>query len=91
MLHAITVPIADGQLGPLMAKMRTWLDDRRYEPTTFRYQLGGERTVIYVEFKIEAEARAFAETFKGELVSSATPLGATTSSAVPGAQPYATL
>ncbi len=31
MLHAITVAIADGQLGPLMAKMRTWLDDRRLE------------------------------------------------------------
>ena len=82
MLQAITVPIADGQLGPLMAKMRTWLDDRRLELAIFRYHLGAERGVIYVEFKIETEARAFAETFKGDLVSSATPFGERTSSAV---------
>jgi hypothetical protein len=75
MLHMVTVEFAAGDLGALMAAMRTWLDDRMFEPDTFRYQLGAEPAAIYVEFKIEAEARAFAERFQGELASAGRPLG----------------
>jgi hypothetical protein len=62
-MSQVAVNVANGDLGTLMAKMRVWLDERRFEPNTFEF--GNARAIIYMEFKIEAEAAAFAEAFNG--------------------------
>jgi len=59
------------QLIPTMADMRTWLDHQHFEPTTFRYTFGGGGIVIRVDFSAEAQASAFADSFRGALVAAA--------------------
>lgn len=50
-----------------MTSMREWLDHRRFEPSTFRYTFEAPGLVFQVDFKIEAEAMAFAQAFGGEV------------------------
>ena len=50
-----------------MTSMREWLDHRRFEPSTFRYRFEPPGLVFQVEFKTEAEAVAFANTFAGRV------------------------
>lgn len=57
-----------GQFVEQMNEMRTWLDSRRVEPSTFRYDHVAGGVVIRVEFAVEAEAAAFASDFGGALV-----------------------
>jgi hypothetical protein len=50
-----------------MTSMREWLDHRRFEPSAFRYRSEPPDLVFQVEFKTEAEAVAFANTFAGRV------------------------
>jgi hypothetical protein len=50
-----------------MTSMREWLDHRRFEPSAFRYRFEPPDLVFQVEFKTEAEAVAFANTFAGRV------------------------
>lgn len=50
-----------------MTSMREWLDHRRFEPSTFRYRFEPPGLVFQVEFKLEAEAIAFAQAFAGQV------------------------
>jgi hypothetical protein len=65
MLHQTKVVIHANDLGEVMAKMRSWLDDHRYEPDTFRCVIAAKRASVSVEFKVQEEAAAFAEQFDG--------------------------
>jgi hypothetical protein len=44
-----------------------WLDGQRFEPDVFRCTTDDERITCRLEFKVESEATACAETFGGEL------------------------
>lgn len=50
-----------------MSEMREWLDHRRFEPSTFRYSFESPGLVFQVDFKMEAEAMAFAHAFDGKV------------------------
>ena len=50
-----------------MSEMREWLDHRRFEPSAFRYALDSPGFVFQVDFKMEAEAIAFAHAFDGQV------------------------
>jgi hypothetical protein len=50
-----------------MTRMRTWLDHNRVEPDSFRHFAGRSGVVFRAEFKLETEAKAFAEAFDGRL------------------------
>ena len=54
-----------------MEQMRTWLDERRYEPATFRYTFCSGAILFRVDFPVEAEANEFATAFGGKLVGGA--------------------
>ena len=56
------------ELASTMLKMREWLDSRRFEPDVFRHTVDETKITIHLQFKIEDEAIAFAETFSGQLV-----------------------
>lgn len=58
----------DTALPDRMEKMRTWLDDHRFEPATFRYAFARQGIVCRVDFPVEEEAAAFAGAFEGKLV-----------------------
>jgi hypothetical protein len=51
-----------------MVQMWTWLNQRRLEPTTFRYEFTTHGIICRVDFPIEADAAAFATSFDGKLV-----------------------
>ena len=57
----------DDKLVATMETMRTWLDHQRFEPSFFRYKLGGRLVVVRVDFTVEDEALAFAKAFSGNV------------------------
>jgi hypothetical protein len=80
MLYTVEVHLVDRDLVASMTDMRTWLDNKRCEPDTFRYTTSGANVVLRVEFKRAEEAASFADAFAGRLLSNgdATGTGATT-------------
>ena len=71
----VEIRLNEGEHGALttrMSSMRQWLDHRRFEPAAFRYSSASGGFVLRVEFIVEAEARAFAEEFAGQVVDPAT-------------------
>jgi hypothetical protein len=64
----VSVGIADrADLSTKMEAMRTWLDQRRFEPATFRCQYSHRGIVVLVTFIVDMEAAEFAQTFDGEV------------------------
>ena len=51
-----------------LTDMRVWLDEHRYEPSTFTYFFLDPGMKIRVAFKLAAEAEAFAQEFRGVLL-----------------------
>ena len=69
-MFPVEIRIADeNAVTDRMNTMREWLDHRRFEPSIFRYTFDGTGLVFLVDFKLEAEAIAFAQAFDGRLVS----------------------
>jgi hypothetical protein len=63
------VPIPDANdLSERLTDMRVWLDEHRYEPSTFAYFFIPPGMTIRVSFKVEDEAKKFAERFDGSLL-----------------------
>ena len=56
----------DGLAEP-MAKIRTWLDRERIQPSVFRLSLILGATIFRLEFKAATEAEAFARAFGGQV------------------------
>ena len=63
------VRILDGNdLVERLTDMRVWLDEHRYEPSTFTYFFLHPGMKIRVSFKVDGEAEAFAQKFGGSLL-----------------------
>jgi hypothetical protein len=63
------VPLVDeNDLAGQLTDMRIWLDQHRYEPSTFTYFFLDPGMKICVAFKLAAEAEAFAQEFRGVLL-----------------------
>ena len=68
-MRTTEVPLFDeNDLTVRLTDMRVWLDERRYEPSTFTYFFLDPGMKIRVTFKIDREAEAFAQEFGGTLV-----------------------
>ncbi len=64
-MRFVQVRLPADEMMERMSDMRLWLDGRRFEPSRFSYAQAANDVVVTVEFKIDAEARAFAERFAG--------------------------
>jgi hypothetical protein len=63
------VPLLDeNDLAGRLTDMRVWLDEHRYEPSTFTYFFLDPGMKIRVAFKLAEEAEAFAQEFRGVLL-----------------------
>jgi len=60
--------VDDNDLGDVLAKMREWLDRRRYQPATFRYTFAARSILCTIDFGREAEAAELARAFDGRIV-----------------------
>lgn len=66
-MHTVTIRQRPGELYVRMAAMRIWLDERRFEPSSFTCQDGEAQVLLRVEFKVADEAAAFARQFGGKV------------------------
>jgi len=67
-MFQVEVRVADGSALPdRMEKMRIWLDERHFEPATFRYSFIPNGILFRIDFPAEAEATEFATAFDGSL------------------------
>ena len=67
-MRTVTIRVNPADFVEQMTAMRLWLDDHRFEPSTFRYSEDGNDIVIDVGFKVEAEAAAFSTRFNDKAV-----------------------
>jgi len=72
MQYIVEVNVEGGDIVGPMGRMRTWLDHRRIEPDVFRHVSNGAEITFRVDFKVPAEAAAFARAFGGRLIGSPT-------------------
>ena len=64
-MYAVNVHVEQRDLSRQMSAMRIWLDERRFEPSTFSCRDTDHGMLVSVEFKVPREAEAFAEHFDG--------------------------
>jgi len=66
-MSKVEVSLRSSELSGAMAEMRMWLDARRFEPSVFCCREEGSGFVVLVDFKVTAEAGAFADRFSGQI------------------------
>ena len=64
-MYGIDIRVQQGDLSRQMSAMRIWLDEHRFEPSTFSCRDTDSGTLVCIEFKVPREAEAFAEHFDG--------------------------
>ena len=64
-MYAVDIHVEQGDLSRQMSAMRIWLDEHRFEPSTFSCRDADHGMLVCVEFKVPREAEAFAEHFDG--------------------------
>jgi hypothetical protein len=64
-MYAVDIDVEQGDLSRQMSAMRIWLDEHRFEPSTFSCRDADHGMLVSVEFKIPGEASAFAQRFDG--------------------------
>jgi len=64
-MYLVDIRMQPGDLSRQMSAMQLWLDDHRFEPSTFSCRDTDCGMLVSVEFKISREAAAFAERFDG--------------------------
>jgi hypothetical protein len=66
-MRTVEINLEPGELCEQMAAMRIWLDDRRWEPSTFSCRNDGPGVLLRIDFKIAQEGEAFARRFGGRV------------------------
>jgi hypothetical protein len=64
-MRTVEVSLQPSELSRLMAAMRIWLDERRFEPSIFSCHECAAGVLMRVDFKAADEAEAFAQRFGG--------------------------
>jgi len=64
-MYAVDIRMTPGELSRQMSEMRVWLDERRFEPSTFYCHNQSFGMLVSVEFRAAQEAEAFADRFDG--------------------------
>ena len=66
-MHTVEIRLPQADLRDKMNAMRMWLDERRFEPSTFASHVNGSVMCLSVSFRSVEEARAFAAQFSGRV------------------------
>jgi hypothetical protein len=64
-MSAVELRLSAGDLPREMEAMRVWLDQHRFEPSSFSCRDVDDGVLVSLEFKIECQAHAFADRFGG--------------------------
>jgi len=66
-MRTVEMRLQPQELSGTMAAMRMWLDERRFEPSSFTCHGCGAGVLVRVDFKMAEEADAFARCFGGSV------------------------
>jgi hypothetical protein len=66
-MHTVEISLKPNELSAAMADMRIWLDEHRFEPSVFCCREDGASVFVSIDFKVIAEAEAFADRFSGQV------------------------
>jgi hypothetical protein len=66
-MRTVEIRMSRQELSERMAMMRMWLDEHRFEPSTFSSRDVENGVLVRIEFKEAREAEAFAARFDGRL------------------------
>ena len=64
-MRSVEMRLQPQELSEMMAAMRVWLDERRFEPSSFTCHDCGAGVLVRVDFKVAEEADAFSRGFGG--------------------------
>ena len=64
-MNAVELRLSQSALPQEMGAMRVWLDQHRFETSSFSCRDAEGGVIVSLEFKIASEAHAFAERFGG--------------------------
>jgi len=64
-MSAVELRLSSSDLPEKMGAMRVWLDQQRFEPSSFSCRDVDDGVLVSLEFKIAHQAHAFAERFGG--------------------------
>ena len=64
-MYAVDIRMTPGELSRQMSEMRVWLDERRFEPSTFYCHNQSFGMLVSVEFRAAQEAEATKACSKG--------------------------
>jgi hypothetical protein len=64
-MRAVEIRLPPSDLSKQMAAMRIWLDEHRFEPSSFACRDSEFGVLVCLEFKIARQADEFAERFGG--------------------------
>ena len=65
-MRAVEVRLPPRELSRRMGAMRIWLDEHRFEPSSFACRDSEYGVLVCLEFKIACQAEQFAERFGGQ-------------------------
>ena len=65
LMYAVDIRMRPEELSRRMSEMRMWLDENRFEPSTFSCHDQSFGVLVSVKFRIAQQAEAFAERFGG--------------------------
>jgi hypothetical protein len=66
-MRTVEMRLEPQELSGTMAAMRMWLDERRFEPSSFTCHDCGAGVLVRVDFKVAEEADAFGRCFGGSV------------------------
>ena len=64
-MHVVEIRLRPSELSMQMGAMRIWLDEYRFEPSSFACSEGSSGVVVSLEFKSGRRAEEFAKRFGG--------------------------
>jgi hypothetical protein len=67
-MMTVEVPVPTDDISTPMRNMRQWLDDMRFDPSSFTLREIAGHFVVRVRFTSTSEAGAFAERFAGRVL-----------------------
>ena len=73
-MRAVEIRLQPSELSQQMGAMRIWLDEHRFESSSFRCRDNEYCVVLSLEFKIAHEAEEFAERFEGRISAPSPPI-----------------
>lgn len=66
-MRTVEIDLRPSELSGEMAAMRVWLDERRFEPSSFTCYPNGLGVLVRMDFKVAREAEWFAQRFGGRV------------------------